>query len=160
MKRLVFIRHAHRNTSDPAKDNGLSDKGEAQVKRLLKFASARLQGSTPIFLSSPKKRCVQTLSPIAEALNAKLIIDERLSEQAPNENRSQYEARIDEFLDFYKYESDEVTVICSHGDFIPILIEKLTQAKAGLKKAGYGEIETISGESYLTWLVQNVDGLG
>jgi broad specificity phosphatase PhoE len=154
---LVFIRHAHRNNDEPSRDNGLSEKGELQVKRLVKFVRARLDKRVPVFFTSPKKRCIQTLSPVAEDFKSEVTVDERLSEQGPNESRVHYLARIDEFLDFWKYECNELTVICSHGDFIPVLIEKLTQAKTGLKKGGYGEIEYLEGQSYLTWLVQKID---
>ena len=156
-KTLVFIRHAHRNVEDHTRDNGLSDKGEAQVKKLVKFVRNRLDQQSPIFLSSPKKRCLQTLGPVAENFKKELIVDERLNERKPNEELDQYLARIDEFLDFWKYECGDLTVICSHGDFIPILVEKLTHAKTGLKKCGYGEIEYLSGEACLTWLIQKID---
>lgn len=155
-KRLVLIRHAHRNNDEPLKDNGLSEKGEEQVKKLVKFARNRLEGSTPSFYSSPKKRCQETLGPVAKDLGFKMQTEERLTEHGTTESTPLYLARIDEFLDFWKYDGPETTVICSHGDWIPIAVQKLTGAKVGLRKAGWCEIEYTAGESYLTWLVQKV----
>jgi broad specificity phosphatase PhoE len=153
-KRLVMIRHAHRNTDEPSRDNGLSDKGHDQVKKLVKFARERLEGSKPQFYCSPKKRCQETLGPVAKELDAKMEIEERLTEHGPGESTPLYLARIEEFLDWWKYDGPETTVICSHGDWIPIAIQKLTGARVGLKKAGWCEIEYTGGECFLTWIVQ------
>jgi broad specificity phosphatase PhoE len=154
VKTLILVRHAHRNTDDASRDNGLSDKGEEQVKKLIKFAKNRLEGTKPFILSSPKKRCQETIGPVAKELGIKLEIDNRLTEHAPGENSALYQARIDEFLNFWKYECPEVTIICSHGDWLPVAIQKLTGAKIGMKKSGWCEIEYIGGESFLTWIVQ------
>jgi len=154
VKTLILIRHAHRNMDDPSRDNGLSDKGQEQVKKLVKFARNRLEGTKPVFLCSPKKRCQETLGPVAKDLGFKFEIDERLTEHGISENSALYQARIDEFLDFWKYECPEVTVICSHGDWIPVAIQKLTGAKVGIKKSGWCEIESVGVENFLAWLVQ------
>jgi len=154
VKTLILIRHAHRNADDPSRDNGLSDKGQEQVKKLVKFARNRLADAKPVFLCSPKKRCQETLGPVAKDLGFKFEIDERLTEHGVSENSALYQARIDEFLDFWKYECPEVTVICSHGDWIPVAIQKLTGAKVGIKKSGWCEIESVGVESFLAWLVQ------
>ena len=156
MKRLILIRHAHRNTDEPTRDNGLSDKGFDQVKKLVKFARERLAGSNPAFFCSPKKRCQETLSPLAKELGGKMLIEERLTEHGVGESMPLYLARIEEFLDFWKYDGPDTSVICSHGDWIPIAIQKLTNAKVGIKKAGWVEIEYDGGEAYLTWIVQKV----
>ncbi|MBS1958912.1 MAG: histidine phosphatase family protein [Bdellovibrionales bacterium] len=155
-KRLILIRHAHRDTDEPGKDNGLSGKGNEQVKRLLKFASDRLDDTDPMFISSPKKRCQETLGPIAKMTGHKMEIDERLTEHGPTESTSLYLARIDEFLDHWKFECPDTTVVSSHGDWIPIAVQRLTGAKIGLKKAGWVEIEYAGGECFLTWIVQKV----
>jgi len=155
-KTLILVRHAHRSTDDPGRDNGLSDKGIEQVKKLVKFAANRLEGTRPVFLSSPKKRCVETITPIAKEFGTKPEIDSRLTEHGPQENNAVCLARIDNFLDFWKHECPQVTVICSHGDWIPIAIQKLTDARIGIKKAGWIEVEYSGGDAFLTWLVQKV----
>ena len=153
-KKLILIRHAHRDNSEPARDNGLSERGQDQVKKLIKFARNRLEESDPVLISSPKKRCVETILPIAKELDLKLTIDQRLSEYGPAESMRDYQKRIQEFIDFWKKSDVELTVACSHGDWIPLVIEKLTGAKIGLRKSGWVEIEDSGGESFLTWVVQ------
>ena len=165
VKTLILIRHAHRTMEMPSKDNGISDKGQLQVKKLVKFAQHRLVGSSPLWLSSPKKRCIETISPILKEMNLNVSagkpvgktlveIDPRLIEHGPTENAALFSARMDEFLDFWKYEGPEVTVICSHGDWIPFAIYRLTGVRTMLKKSGWAEIEYANGECTLTWLVQ------
>ena len=153
-KTLVLLRHAHRDVEERSRDNGLSEKGEEQVRRMVEFARKRLEDSAPVFLSSPKKRCVETLSPLARALGGRVVIDPRLSERSPVEGAAEYLARLEEFLDFWKYECPETTIVCSHGDWIPDAIHRLTGAESALKKCGWAEIEYLNGSGYLTWLVQ------
>lgn len=159
MKRLILIRHAHRNTDDRLRDNGLSEKGLEQVKKLVKFAQTRIDDEDfkrIVFFTSPKKRCQETIAPIAKSFDFKVEIEERLDEHGAAESSALYLARVDEFLDFWKYEGPETTVVCSHGDWIPVAIERLTGARIGIKKAGWIEVEYTSGECFLTWIVQKV----
>lgn len=153
-KTLVILRHAHRNIDERTRDNGLSEKGKEQVKRMVTFARKRLEDVKPVFLSSSKKRCIETITPLAKEWGATVMVDERLTEHGPTENDQAYLARIEEFLDFWKQECPELTVICSHGDWIPVAIQRLTGAECALKKCGWAEIEHYQGSSYLTWLVQ------
>ena len=156
LKTLIFIRHAHRELDHPSKDNGLSDKGQEQVKKLVKFAKHRLEGKQPLFVTSPKKRCIETVSPITVEIAPKELvqIDLRLDEHSASENDALYLARIDEFLDFWKYEGPETMVVCSHGDWLPIAIHKLTGIHLALKKGAWVEIEYANAECALTWVVQ------
>ena len=166
IKTLILIRHAHRNTDEPSRDNGLSQKGEEQVKKLIQYAQKRLVSrdltfddeaeSQALFLCSPKKRCQETLAPLAKAMSSKLIIDERLTEALPFETAKAYDARISDFLRFWKKEGPAVTLLCSHGDWIPMAVQQLTGAKIGIKKAGWIEIQLVNGEAYLSWLLQKV----
>ena len=155
-KTLILVRHAHRNTEDRSKDNGLSEKGQLQVKKLTKFAKRRLVGTQVTFLTSPKKRCIETLLPLTKELGVKLVIDDRLDEHGRLENQALFTARIEEFMDHWKFDSEGVLVVCTHGDWIPVMIEKLTGSKTGLKKAGWAEIEHLGVGAILTWLVQKV----
>ena len=157
MKRhLILIRPAHRESDVPSRDNGLSEKGQAQVKRLVSYLSDRIDGKSARYLSSPKKRCLETLGPIAKEMNAELEVDERLTETSPIETHSQLISRMDEFCDEWRYQGGELTVICSHGDYIPMMVERLTGARIGLKKAGVVEIETLGSDCFLMSLVQKV----
>jgi broad specificity phosphatase PhoE len=184
-KTLILIRHAHRTTEDRSKDNGLSPKGQAQVKQLVKFAKRRLaslsqkslsqksKGSeknsqvseksksakkTDLpavkFYSSPKKRCIETVAPVAREYLQTIEIEDLLTEHSSSENEALYLARIDEFLDTWKYEAGNVTVVCSHGDWIPLAIQKLTGVKLNLRKSGWVEVVYFNGACTLNWVVQ------
>ncbi len=152
-KRLILIRHAHRDTEVPSRDNGLSEKGEQQVKRMLRYFEKQIEGEVR-FLSSPKKRCRETLGPLAERHGLDLEIDGRLTETGPIERQEEVSARLGEFIDEWKYQGSDVLVVCSHGDIIPVLVERLTGARIGIKKCGVVEIEYFAGECHLTGLVQ------
>ncbi len=148
-KRLVFIRHAHRDTEFHSRDNGLSEKGLKQVKQLVRFSEGRdLEGAE--FISSPKLRCVETLSPVAKALKSEISIDRRLGEGGSLDD-------LDQFVDWWKYEGPNLLVACSHGDVIPFLVQKITGGVISIKKAGWCEIELVGNDAYLTWLVQKYE---
>ena len=86
MMELVYVvRHAKAgsrerwdgdDTDRPLTKNGRAQ-AEALCRRLRPVATATL-------LSSPYLRCVQTLEPLAEALDAKVASDDRLTEGAAN----------------------------------------------------------------------------
>ena len=154
-KTLVLIRHAHRNIDDRLRDNGLSERGVDQVKKLVKFYKNRFDGAKTTIYSSPKKRCQETIGPIAKEAGVKFTIDERLDEHAGAENTALFMARMEEFLGVWKYEGSALTVVCSHGDWIPTAVQKLTGRPVELKKSGWIEIEYNEGaEATLTWIVQ------
>ena len=148
-KRLIFIRHAHRDTEIHSRDNGLSDKGKKQVRQVVRFSQNR-ELEDGLFLSSPKVRCVETITPVAEALRSEIQIDARLGEGGTS-------ADLVSFVDWWKYEAPDLTIACSHGDVIPMLVEKITGGMISIKKAGWCEIELVGRETYLTWLVQKYE---
>ena len=148
-KRLIFIRHAHRDTEIHSRDNGLSDKGKKQVRQVVRFSQNR-ELEDGLFLSSPKVRCVETITPVAESLRSEIQIDARLGEGGTS-------ADLVSFVDWWKYEAPDLTIACSHGDVIPMLVEKITGGMISIKKAGWCEIELVGREAYLTWLVQKYE---
>ena len=78
---LHLLRHA--DAGDPAAWDGpdaarpLSDKGRNQAKRLGKFLAGINFSGTP-FLSSPKIRAKETAELVAEPIDAKVVLDDRL----------------------------------------------------------------------------------
>jgi broad specificity phosphatase PhoE len=159
-KTLILIRHAHREVTDPGEDNGLSAKGRAQVEELVahfhKYFQKEFAGSKIRFLCSPKRRCRETLGPIALRENSDFKVDPRLSECSPTENSREFRERIKDFVGEWRNSSKELLVICSHGDWIPELVAEITNARIALKKAGFVEIRESAGECTLSALVQKV----
>ena len=163
-KTLILIRHAHRDTDDRTRDNGLSDKGQAQVKKLTHFAMKRLKSSEfegideknnrPLLFSSPKKRCQETMVMLAKELKLKVEVEPRVDEHHLLESHEGMIERIRAFLEHWEKKGPQVTIVCSHGDWIPMAIQLLTGVKVGIKKSGWIEIENAYGEMMLTWMVQ------
>jgi broad specificity phosphatase PhoE len=146
LKQIVFIRHAHRDTAQREDDNGLSSKGLEQVDKLKKKYRENKLPKGLIFLTSPKKRCVETLGPVAELANGKLKTVESLDEQSSNENISDLQLRIENFISDISLliPASHALYICSHGDVIPLAIEILTGKVIDIEK-GRAVILTLDG---------------
>jgi broad specificity phosphatase PhoE len=141
----ILIRHAHRDTSNREDDNGLRSKGEEQAKKLGKYFKKRFGSEMDgaVFLTSPKKRCIQTLKPIGECLSRAPTIDERLSEQRSGESEGAFERRIAEFLNAFMKDESELgrfVIVCSHGDWLPHAVQRLCGAIVSPKKGSWTEI--------------------
>src|SRR4051812_29682252 len=107
-KILVLVRHAHRDTSCREADNGLSEKGQTQAVRLKSELAAKLANKQPLFVSSPKKRCIETLKPLAKTFRKDVQIDPLLLEEASEEKSSEFIDRIQDFLKWWKTSAPEV----------------------------------------------------
>lgn len=154
-KTLVIIRHAHRDKSQGRDiDNGLSEKGLKQAKRATQYFERRYGGTRPKVMSSPKVRCVETVLAIADFSKKRIEISELLDEQHEGEAQRAYKKRIDEFLRWWREEGPPLTVISSHGDWIPQFLKDATGAWIDLKKGGWAELEIIDKSPNLTWLIQ------
>lgn len=153
---LVIIRHAHRDTEAGRElNNGLSDKGRKQVRKLFDFYFERFpEIERPMLLTSGRKRCVETLEPLARKLERRLIVNPLLMEQTEKETTARFKARIRKFKSEWRKSSAELTVICSHGDWIPLFFKELLGTEIHLKKGAWAEVEYIR-EPQLTWLVQS-----
>jgi broad specificity phosphatase PhoE len=124
---LVFIRHAHRDTSLRSRDNGLSDKGHKQARALVRIFEERVkaEASKIKLFSSPKKRCIETLERIADVDDLKIEISPLLDEQLDGESDTKFRARVTEFMNQVKskYKNDDDWVlVCSHGDWLPLVL--------------------------------------
>lgn len=114
--RLYIVRHAHagsrRKWTGDDRLRPLSKKGERQaaaIGDLLAGVGVRR------LLSSPYVRCIETLLPLASRVGVGLDSDDRLAEGAGYEGAWPL---VDEVL-----VARENTVICSHGDVIPAVLE-------------------------------------
>lgn len=130
---IVFIRHAHRDTSERDIDNGISTKGRDQVKKLIKrYESGKLPPGE-VFWTSPKKRCLETLTPVASRAAKVAVVEALLDEQSENEDRQDFSKRITELIEKVSKENQTV-YLCSHGDFIPLAIEMLSGNSVDVSK--------------------------
>lgn len=131
---FVFVRHAHRDTSERFLDNGIDDKGKAQVAEVLeKYKSEGLPRSKE-FWSSPKLRCQETIEPLAKFEKVKVKIVSDLDEQTDKETSKDFKKRIYKFLDNLKKEKKTI-YLCSHGDWLPEALQELTGMWIDVKKA-------------------------
>ncbi len=159
MKRLFLIRHAHRDTDQPRLDNGLSEKGHHQSKRLSSYFDHMLEKHEKIrLISSPKKRCIETLEPFSKKRKFEIEIDSRLTEGRLDESSIAFLARIENFLESFKQAPSGIWMVCSHGDWIPTAVMKLIRVQIGLKKAGFVEFHEFAEDLSLHALVQTLKG--
>ncbi|MCB0404163.1 MAG: phosphoglycerate mutase family protein [Bdellovibrionales bacterium] len=142
-KKLVLIRHAHRKVpKDRTEDNGLSKKGQRQVEKLLSYWSSGNKARRVSFLSSPKKRCVETLEPLAEIFGEKLSIEPLLDEQSEKgESNKDFSGRVNAFLESSKFAKAEVLFVCSHADWIPAAYDQLKHKSVRVRKGTWVELE-------------------
>lgn len=114
---IYLVRHAkageRRIWDDDDEARPLSKKGWRQATAV----SKRLAGKDASSLySSPYVRCIQTLEPLAEQLDLRVEIDDRLKEDHAFEGVLELIAEV-----------RSGAVLCSHGDMIPATIEALVR---------------------------------
>lgn len=156
-KTLVLIRHAHRDNSQREMDNGLDEKGRNQAEfiRLFfaeRFATANFKKGI-WFVSSPKLRCMETLLPTAKGLERQVDAHPDLDEQRAEEPSSSLDKRIVRFLDEWSRLPTELTVLCSHGDWLPRATFHLLGLAQAYKKGSWLELEWNLGSSQLRWYI-------
>lgn len=146
MTTLYFVRHAHSTYSPDERARPLSGAGQADARRLLET----FQG-IPIdrFYSSPYRRAIETVAPLAKArqhpiieveeLRERLLVPEALDDfqaavtyvwQHPNENpyggetNKEASQRIRQFIDeLVEKHPDETVVLGTHGNIMVLLLE-------------------------------------
>jgi phosphohistidine phosphatase SixA len=113
--RLYVVRHAHAGSRSawegPDEDRPLSPKGHRQSAAIAEALGAA--GATRL-VSSPYRRCVQTLEPLADRLGLAIDEDHRLAEGADGADAV---ALADELR-----KEPEAAVVCSHGDVVPEML--------------------------------------
>ena len=141
MRRLYLVRHAHRDTADRILDNGLTEKGREQALRIRDWF---IRSGLPIpkeILSSPKARCRETLEPLALGAGSKLRVDLGLDEQRENESTGALGNRVMSWLESWIASEAETTIVCSHGDWIPILVGLCTGKRLEISKGAIVGLE-------------------
>ncbi len=134
---LIIVRHAHRDKEmGSAFDNGLSAKGRKQALKAAKYFHSTFPSLKDcLFLSSPKKRCLETLLPFVADDRGRIKELQCLSEGEP------IDKKVDEFLKAFKNFRAQVVVACSHGDWIPAIMERITGERVELKKGAWARFE-------------------
>lgn len=148
-KTLILVRHAHRDTTYKEEDNGLSVKGIQQASILTQEIKDQLsklpvdQIALPeiLLLSSPKRRCIETLQPLENFLKTPILINPLLGEQLNSENSFQFQKRIQNFFDQWIEKNAPLTIICSHGDWIPSAIKLLVGTDKEINKGEWTQID-------------------
>lgn len=160
MKTLILVRHAHRDNSHRELDNGLTEKGKKQAQWVRKFALGRMKeenwdkGKIQL-ISSPKVRCVETLEPLGKSLELKVQASADLIEMQNRETVEQMDQRIHRFLRDWTSKSMPITIICSHGDWLPLAAFHLLGVSIDFKKGTWAEIEWHEGRAHLQWIVRS-----
>jgi len=161
-RQLIIVRHAHRDKPKPlgsGADNGLSKKGKAQAKEVARFFLKFVKPSSPSavkLLSSPKKRCVQTLDPLSAKLKCPIEILPALDEQGSSQSGEAFQKKIRTFFDAWEKGGNPITIICSHGDWIPLALKMLSGTSVDLKKGGWTQLNFENGNYQLTWILQKL----
>ena len=151
-KILVLIRHGHRGKKDGSNtDNGLSKVGIEQATALSKYFCSKYAKKSMIILSSPKRRCIETVEPLSKLNKAKIKIMDDLDEGGL------LEEKISRFFQWWRGQPDELTVICSHGDWIPTAVQIWTGAHIALSKGGCIELSLNQDKMIIEHVLQNAD---
>ena len=157
--RLVFIRHGDRDASASEVDNGLSLKGREQVKGLERFIKSRQKRDKEfasgkiLWFSSPKLRCQQTISPLAELVSgAKPQVDPRVDEAAFRESEEDFTQRIEEFIQELSRQNAQWVFVCSHADWLPIALDYVGGRALPMNKGAWVEYTMLGVGGELSWI--------
>lgn len=158
-RRLILIRHCHRDTGDRSLDNGLSAKGEKQRQKLVEFMRGRMteeQGMREAaFYSSPKRRCFESIEPLAQLAGCKLERHTSLDERHKDESLSELNLRIQRLAKEWIASPAEYTFMSSHGDVLPLLAYHVLGASVDFKKGSWLEIEWENERGHLLWCIRS-----
>lgn len=124
--RLYVVRHGHagsrRRWDGPDHRRPLSTKGHRQAAAIADMLASAGVGR---LVSSPYRRCVQTLEPLGARLDLPVEHDPRLAEGAEGDDALDLAG---ELRDGY-----EAAAVCSHGDVIPEMLRILNATTARFK---------------------------
>lgn len=162
MTTIELVRHAEAQQRDtwgdrPDKDRPLTEKGQAQAQALARELAADA-GTVDALYSSPSRRCVATLEPLAAVTGLAIVREAALSEVATvplSDGGSAWVASA--WLGGHalalvervvaEHEHGRV-VLCSHGDVIPALLAVL----AGRYRLGLHDVRLAKGTRFtLDW---------
>lgn len=124
MGKLYIVRHADAGDrargGRPDEERPLSERGWRQARGL---AEQLADVGITRLVSSPFRRCVETLTPLADKLGLTVEVDERLGEGQGATGPLQLAEEL----------QDAPAALCSHGDVIPDVLEALVRRGTKLK---------------------------
>lgn len=116
---IYLVRHAkagsRRDWDGPDEQRPLSTKGRRQARCLVDVFADRPVGAV---LSSPYRRCVETVQPLADTIGMPVQEEPALAEGAD----------VGDAVALVRRLAPGPAVLCSHGDVIPLLLEALSKA--------------------------------
>ncbi len=149
-KLIIIIRHAHRSKKvGPDEDNGLSKKGFVQAKQIQNHFNRVFGKEVPVIISSPKRRCIETVERIAIERGSEVICSSQLDEGGDLKKKTNL------FIKQLSNMKAPLVVACSHGDIIPILIKGLIGVELILDKGAWAQFEYEEDDFNLRWIFQN-----
>jgi phosphohistidine phosphatase SixA len=157
-KLLILLRHAHRDTDAGASvDNGLSKMGEKQAENILEYFRARFHKGKDYSIelsTSPKKRCQETIAPIADYIDQKVSIVPELGEARDSREMDLF---CNMFFDTAKKSQADLYILCSHGDWIPHFLHRFAGLDAKCSKGSWTECKWINSGLRVERILQNSD---
>ncbi len=143
-KTLILVRHAHRDKSrGRSLDNGLSPKGRKQRQEFEHHWEKKLAKREVAFISSPKRRCTETVETLAAGLGLPVRVSPLLDEQREDlkESAGRFRGRLKRFLTWWEKKGPPCVVACSHGDWIPEFMKLATGEGEELGKGDWVVLE-------------------
>ncbi|MBS1836285.1 MAG: histidine phosphatase family protein [Actinobacteria bacterium] len=147
---LYLVRHGSagvRDDADPHDDDRPLDvTGHLQAERLSEWL--RIEAPRAV-LSSPFRRCRQTVEPLAKSVGVEVVIDERLAEGSAIDDVWTLVASL-------ANDPQRNAVLCSHGDVIPDLVSRaqrrgmVVPGKLGCAKGSVWTLQHWDGETFAT----------
>ena len=137
---LVLMRHGKaeaRHLAGRDTDRHLTERGQRQAEALVDVVAA---WSPRKILSSPALRCVETVSPLAEAMQLSPTLDEGMSQAAFEAGEAELRRIIGK-----RVRAKKNAVLCSHGPVLPELLRELALATATPQSSALrdaGELDT------------------
>lgn len=125
---IYLIRHANAGRRQPGgqdRDRPLDQHGTEQATRI---RDALGDAGIERIMSSPARRCIETVQPVATALGLGIEVDDALWEGHGATAAMALLARL--------VEAGQPAALCSHGDVIPMMLDTL--AARGVPLQGVG----------------------
>lgn len=125
---IYLIRHANAGRRQPGsqdRERPLDESGLAQAARIRDHL---LDAGIKQILSSPARRCVETVHPLATELGLTVEVDSALWEGRGAAAAMALLERV--------ATTDHAVALCSHGDVIPMLLDTLASRGVALRGVG------------------------